>query len=97
MALFDEVLTGWGPTILIGAGVALVAPILLPAAATVVRPLAKGFVKGCLFVMDTVKEVVAEGGEQLSDLVAEARAEYTAGAASSAATTGQRFGTSSGA
>jgi len=72
MALFDDLLVGWGPTVLIGAGVALAAPILLPA----------------------VKEVVAEGGEQLSDLVAEARAEYTTGAAMSTATTGQRFGTS---
>jgi len=40
---------------------------------------------------------VSEGGEQLSDLVAEARAEYTTGAATSAVTTGQRFSTSSGA
>ena len=97
MALFDELLAGWGPTVLIGAGVALAAPILLPTVGAVVRPVAKGFIKGCLYLVDTVKEVVAEGGEQLSDLVAEARAEYTAGAAASTATTGQRFGTSSGA
>jgi len=94
MALFDDLLVGWGPTVLIGAGVALAAPILLPAVGAVVRPVAKGFIKGCLYLADTVKEVVAEGGEQLSDLVAEARAEYTTGAAMSTATTGQRFGTS---
>ena len=95
MALFDDLLAGWGPTVLIGAGVALAAPILLPAVGAVVRPVAKGFIKGCLYLVDTVKEVVAEGGEQLSDLVAEARAEYTAGAAVSAATTEQRISTPS--
>ena len=59
------------------------------------RPLAKGLIKGYLAVADRMKEVMAEAGEQLSDLVAEARAEYTAGAAVSAATTEQRISTPS--
>jgi hypothetical protein len=86
MALLDDVFSGWGGSILIGVGVALAAPILLPAVAAVVRPAAKGLIKGGLFVADSLKELVAEGGEQLSDLVAEARAEYRA-----SATAGQRI------
>lgn len=87
MALFDNALKGWGTGLLVGIGAALAAPIILPAAAAVVRPVAKALIKGYFFVADTVKEVVAEASEQTSDLVAEARAEYTAGAAVSPATT----------
>ncbi len=87
MALLDEGLGGWIPTALIGVGVALAAPILLPAAASGFRPLAKTVVKEYLAVAESVKEVVAEAGEQLSDLVAEAQAERAAGAAAATATT----------
>jgi hypothetical protein len=85
MALFDDVLKGWGPTALIGVGVALAAPILLPAAAAGARPLAKTLIRGYLVVADTLQEVIAEAGEQFSDLVAEAQAERTASAAAAAA------------
>jgi hypothetical protein len=86
MALLDDVLPGWGTAVLIGVGVALAAPVLLPAAGAIVRPVAKGLIKGGLFVADSLKELVAEGQEQLSDLVAEARAEYAAGATATSAT-----------
>jgi hypothetical protein len=87
MALLEDTLGGWGSTVLIGLGIALAAPILLPAAGAIVRPVAKGLIKGSLFVADSLREgslfvadslreMVAEGGEQVSDLVAEARAEY---------------------
>lgn len=78
MALLDDVLSGWSSTVLIGVGVALAAPILLPAAGAIVRPVAKGLIKGGLFVADSLKELVSEGQEQLSDLVAEASSEYRA-------------------
>ncbi len=81
MAFLDDALSGWGGSILIGVGVALAAPILFPAVAAIARPAAKGLIKGGLFVMDSLKELAAEGSEQLSDLVAEARAEYGATAA----------------
>jgi len=90
MALLDEVFSGWGPTVLVGVGVALVAPALLPAAGAVVRPVAKELIKGSLFVVDSMRELLAEGQEQLSDLAAEARAEYTADASTRAARTGRR-------
>jgi hypothetical protein len=88
MALIEDMFKGGVPGLLVGVGVALAAPILLPAAATGARPLAKALIKGALLVGDSVKEVVAEAGEQLSDLVAEVRAERTSnGTATQAGTT----------
>jgi len=40
-------------------------------------------------VVDSMKELLAEGQEQLSDLVAEARAEYAAGATATTTSAGQ--------
>ncbi len=77
MALFNDALKGLGVTALVGIGVVLAAPLLFPATAPALR----------------MKEVMAEAGEQLSDLVAEARAEYTAGAAVSATTPEHRIST----
>lgn len=75
MASLDDLFSGWGTTVLIGVGVALAAPALLPVVGAVVRPVAKGLIKGGLYLADTLQEVVAESGEQLSDLVAEVKAE----------------------
>lgn len=66
--------------VLVGVGVALVTPIVLPAVAAVARPLAKGAIRGYLSISDKMKELTAEAGEQWSDLVAEARSEQTVGA-----------------
>jgi hypothetical protein len=85
MAIWDDALKGSLPTILIGVGVALAAPIVLPAAAAGLRPVTKTLIKGGLYVVDSAKELMAEAGEQLSDLVAEARAEKAAEAASTVA------------
>jgi multisubunit Na+/H+ antiporter MnhC subunit len=87
MALIEDMFKGGVPALLVGVGVALAAPILLPAAATGARPLAKALIKGALVVGDSVKEVVAEAGEQLSDLVAEVRAERTSNGTTTAGTT----------
>jgi hypothetical protein len=85
MALWDDALKGSFPTILVGIGVALAAPILLPAAAAGLRPLTKTMIKGGLYVADSVKELMAEAGEQLSDMIAEVRAEQAAEAAAASA------------
>lgn len=82
MALLDEVFGNLGTTLLIGVSAALVAPVLLPAAGSVLRPVAKGLIKGGLYLVDAAQEVIAEGSEQLSDLVAEVQAERTAAATS---------------
>jgi Protein of unknown function (DUF5132) len=79
MALLEDLFKGGVPGILVGVGVALAAPIVLPAAATGARPLAKALIKGALVMVDSVKELVAEAGEQLSDLVAEVQAERANG------------------
>jgi hypothetical protein len=64
------------PNVLVGVGVALLAPVVLPTVGYIVRPLAKGLVKAGLSVKDMVVGVAAETGEQISDLVAEAKAEH---------------------
>ncbi len=87
MASLDDLFSGWGTTVLIGVGVALAAPTLIPAVGAVIRPVAKGLIKGGLYIADSLQEIVAEGGEQLSDLIAEVQAERTAAAAASVTTT----------
>jgi hypothetical protein len=78
MALMNDGLKGAVPSILVVLGVAMAAPIVLPAVAAVSRPLAKTLIKGYLVLADTIKEFAAEAGEQVSDLVAEVRAERQA-------------------
>ena len=89
MALFDNIVEGfgssWVPTVLVGVGAALVAPVVVPALGAGMRPLAKAVLKGSIMVYDKGAEVLAEAGEQLSDLVAEVRSELDATAAADAA------------
>jgi hypothetical protein len=89
MALFDDIVEGfgssWVPSVLVGIGVALMAPVVIPALAVGMRPLAKAVIKGGMLVYDKGAEVLAETGEQLSDLVAEVRSELDATAADAAA------------
>ena len=76
MTFLDKALGGWGSTVLVGIGVAFAAPVLLPVVGAIIRPVAKGIIKGGLFAADSLKELVAEGAEEVSDVVAEAKAEY---------------------
>jgi len=85
MGLFDDGLKSSVPSILVVLGVALAAPIILPAVAAVSRPLAKALIRGYLVLADTVKEFSAEAGEQIIDLVAEVQAESTGPATTAAA------------
>jgi hypothetical protein len=80
------------PNLLVGAAVVFVAPIVAPALFAGVRPVAKTVVKGGVFVFDKAREVVAEAGEQMSDIVAEARAELAGSAAAAAASGSRRTG-----
>jgi hypothetical protein len=48
---------------------------VLPTALAGIRPVAKTLVKGGILVYDKAREVVAEAGEQMGDLVAEVRSE----------------------
>ncbi len=78
MAWYDDVVGYVWPSALVVLGVAVLAPVLLPAVGYVVRPLVKGAVKAGLTVKDMAVGFVAEAGEQVSDLYAEAEAEHYA-------------------
>jgi len=80
MAVSDNGLKGAVPSILVVLGVVLAAPIVLPGMAAVSRPLAKTLINGYLTLSDMAKEYAAEAGEQISDLVAEVKAERGAAA-----------------
>jgi len=75
MALIDDVLKGWGGIALGVVVGAVAAPALAGATGTTLRPLAKTAIKGILAVSDSVREIVAEAREQVSDMVAEIQAE----------------------
>ena len=75
MALIEDGLKGLGPSLLVGIGAVLAAPIVIPAVMGGLRPLAKTAIKGYLYLSDSLKESLAEAGEQLSDMVAEVRSE----------------------
>jgi len=59
----------------IGIGAAILAPVIIPAAAAVAKPLTKAAIKGGVLLYERGKEMVAEAGEVIEDLVAEAKAE----------------------
>lgn len=50
-------------------------PVLIPVAAGVGKPVAKTAIKGGILLYEKGKGVIAEAGETLEDLVAEAKAE----------------------
>ena len=75
MALLEDVTLGSVvSTSLIGLGLVIVAPLLLPVVGALVVPAAREVVKGGVRLYDAGAHVVTTMGEQLSDLVAEARA-----------------------
>jgi hypothetical protein len=75
MALWEDVTLGSVvSTSLIGVGLVVAAPLLLPAVGTLVVPLAREIFKGGVRLFDAGAHVVTTMGEQLSDLVAEVRA-----------------------
>jgi hypothetical protein len=86
MALWDNVTKSLGGSLttnlLLGAAAVIIAPIVVPAALALLRPVAKMAIKGSVLAYDKASEMVAEAGEQLSDLVAEARAELHTSASS---------------
>ncbi len=86
--MFKEMLKGPGAGLLLGIGVVLLAPIVLPAVARAARPLAKAVLHGYFDLVDELKSLAA-GDERrptpvLSSLVA-AGFEETATAAGEAA------------
>lgn len=73
--IFEEGISSLGSTMLLGVGAVLAAPVVVPAVMGGIRPLVKTAVKGYVYVSDTLRESMAEAGEQFTDLVEEVRAE----------------------
>lgn len=61
----------------VGAGIVLIAPVVLPIAASVLKPLAKAVIKGGIIAYEGVRVSIAETKETLEDLAAEAKAEIS--------------------
>lgn len=87
MGLLEDGVKGLAPSLLISIGAVIAAPIVIPAVMGGMRPLAKTAIKGYLFLSDSLKEAMAEAGEQISDIVAETRQETSGSAAAMGATT----------
>lgn len=75
MGLVDDLRKNAALGLLIGVGAAVLAPVVLPILASIARPLAKATIKSGLMLYEKGKETLAEAGEMVEDLVAEARAE----------------------
>jgi hypothetical protein len=61
--------------IAVAIGTALLAPIVIPFASEVGKPLAKNAIKQGIFLYEKSKEAMAEATEVFEDIVAEAKAE----------------------
>ena len=77
MALFDNGLK-IGTPVLLGIGVLILAPVILPVVASAVRPLAKATVKTGLSLVQKGKELMSEAAEVFEDIAAEVKAELIA-------------------
>ena len=73
---------GLTPTNLaIGAGVVVLAPVVLPIVGSVVKPVVKAAIKGALVTFEGARVALEECKESLEDITAEAKAEIADGAA----------------
>lgn len=79
MALLDDLTKGPVP-VLVGLGLTVAAPAVIPAVASGLRPLVKVMVKSALTLFDAVKEGITEAGEEVNDIVAESRTDMSRGA-----------------
>lgn len=59
----------------IGLALAAIVPLAVPALAQAARPLLRSAVKSGILLLELGREVVAEAGENLEDIVAEVRSE----------------------
>ncbi len=61
----------------IGAGVVLLAPVVLPIIGAALKPVFKAIIKGGILAYEGAKVSIAETKESLEDLAAEAKAEIS--------------------
>jgi hypothetical protein len=85
MAIIEDIFEGnIGAGLAVGAGMLLL-PVVMPLITGIARPLVKSVIKGGIVVYDAAGEYLAEAGEYMSDITAEARAELAAGGTATAA------------
>jgi hypothetical protein len=78
MALFEDLTLGSVASgALIGLGLVVAAPLLLPVVGAVVRPLVRLAVQGGIAAYDAATTLVTTMGEEINQIVAEARATTT--------------------
>ena len=63
------------PGIAAGVGAVVLAPVLIPVVAKASKPVAKALIKGGIIAYKKSRSAIAETGEVLEDLVAEAKVE----------------------
>lgn len=63
------------PGLAIGAGAVLLAPVVIPAIGSALKPLLKTTIKGGILAYEGAKVAVAETREAIEDITAEAKAE----------------------
>jgi len=68
-----------GTAMAVGAGVVLLAPIVIPVLVSVLKPVAKAVIKGGMLAYENACIAVAETKETIEDIAAEARSEIAAG------------------
>jgi hypothetical protein len=89
MAIIEDIFEGSTVTgLAVGAGLLLL-PVVTPLITGIARPLVKSVIKGGIVVYDTAREYLAEAGEYMSDITAEARAELAAGGTATAGSQGR--------
>jgi len=75
MALFEDLTLGSvTSSTLIGLGVVVAAPLLLPVVGAVVRPVVRLAIQGGIVAYDAAATLVTTAGEELNQIVAEIRA-----------------------
>ena len=78
MTVFNKSVIQYLPSVAVGLGVALVAPILVVAAVSLMRPLAKAAIKGGFIVKDTALGACSLAGSQVEKLTGPVEAEVKA-------------------
>ena len=68
-------------TMSVGAGVVLLAPVVVPIVASVMKPMVKAVFKGGILAYENARIAVAETKETIEDIAAEARSEVSTGQA----------------
>jgi hypothetical protein len=62
-------------SVAMGAGVVLLAPVVIPVVGAILKPVAKAVIKGGIMAYEGAKLSIAETKETIEDLTAEAKSE----------------------